>query len=134
MAKSPVNNPPIAEAKSGGESAPSIVVESINSSFSASGNEAVPQLDPPFSSSGNAAEEGFGAGVWNNDKRTNALFSANETRNSWMSVVGVGWVKLASNIDSANEALTIFSTAAKVKNSPINYLLDGGQVIQIYVW
>lgn len=133
MAKSPVNNPPAAEVKTGAETVPNLVIENANSVSTASGNEAVPQFDPPFSQSG-SSEEGFGAGVWNNDKRTNALFSANETRNSWMSVVGVGWVKMASTIDSANEALTIFSTAAKVKNSPINYLLDGGQVIQLYVW
>jgi hypothetical protein len=51
-----------------------------------------------------------------------------------MNVVGTGWVKLANTIDSANEALTVLATTAKVKNSPINYLLDGGQVTQIYVW
>lgn len=133
MAKSPVNNPPAAQVKAGEESVPSLVVESKDTSSSFSGTEAVPLLDPPSAQSG-AIEDSFGAGVWNNDKRTNALFSANETRNSWMSVVGIGWVKLASNIDSSNVALTIFSTAAKVKNSPINYLLDGGQVTQIYVW
>lgn len=133
MAKSPVNTPPATQVKAGEESVPSFVIENTDGSSTLSGTEAVPLLDPPFAQSG-SSEESFGVGVWNNDKRTNGLFSANETRNSWMSVAGTGWVKLANNIDSANEALTIFSTAAKVKNSPINYLLDGGQVIQIYVW
>jgi hypothetical protein len=133
MAKSPVKNPPIAQVEAGEASVPSLVVESTDSSSAVSGSEAVPILDPPFASSG-ATEDSFGAGVWNNDKRVNALFSTNETRNSWMNVVGTGWVKLANNIDSANEALTVFATAAKAKNSPVNYLLDGGQVTQIYVW
>ncbi len=132
MSKSPVNNPPLAQIEAGEASVPSLIVESTNSSSTDSGSEAVPILDPPAASS--ATEDSFGAGVWNNNKKVNALFSTNETRNSWMSVVGTGWVKLANNIDSANEALTVLASAAKVKNSPINYLLDGGQVTQIYVW
>ncbi|MFZ1524021.1 MAG: hypothetical protein WAT22_04330 [Saprospiraceae bacterium] len=51
-----------------------------------------------------------------------------------MNIVGTGWVKLANNIDSATEALNVLATSAKVKNSPINYLLDGGMATQIYVW
>lgn len=132
MAKSPVKNPPIALIEAGDASVPSLIVESTNISSIVSGSEAVPSLDPPATS--NAIEDGFGAGVWNNDKRINALFATNQTRNSWMSVVGIGWVKLANNIDSANEALTVLATAAKVKISPVNYLVDGGQVTQIYVW
>jgi hypothetical protein len=133
MTKSPVKNPPIAQVEAGEASVPSVIIESSDSSASINGNEAVPTLDPPSTSSG-STEDSFGAGVWNNDKRINGLFSTNETRNSWMSIVGTGWVKLANNIDSANEGLTILSSAAKVKNSPVNYLLDGGQVTQIYVW
>jgi hypothetical protein len=133
MAKSPVKNPPAAQVEAGEASVPSLVMESTDSSSVVGGSEAVPVFDPPSASSGET-EEGFGAGVWNNSKKINALFSTNETRNSWISVVGTGWVKLANNIDSANEALTVFSAAAKVKNSPVNYLLDGGVVTQIYVW
>ena len=125
MSKSPVNNPPLAQIEAGEASVPSLIVESTNSSSIVSGNEAVPILDPPAASG--AMEDSFGAGVWNNDKRVNALFSTNDARNSC-------WVKLANTIDSANEALTVLATTAKVKNSPINYLLDGGQVTQIYVW
>lgn len=133
MAKSPVKNPPVAQVEAGEASVPSLVVESTDSSSVVGGNETVPIFDPPSATSGET-EDGFGAGVWHNDKRVNGLFSPNEIRNSWMSVVGTGWVKLANNIDSANEALTVFATAAKVKNSPVNYLLDGGLVTQIYVW
>lgn len=133
MAKSPVKNPPTAHVEAGEESVPSLAVGNTSSLSSVSGSEAVPILTPPSERSG-ATEDSFGAGVWNNDKRVNALFSTNEIRNSWMSVVGTGWVKLANDIDSANEALTVLATAAKVKNSPVNYLLDGGKVTQMYVW
>jgi hypothetical protein len=133
MAKSPIKNPPTAQVEAGDASVPYLAAESKNSSSTASGNEAVPILAPP--ATGNfTSEDSFGAGVWNNDKRVNALFSANETRNSWMSVVGVGWLKLDNTIDSANEALSVLASAAKVKASPVNYLLDGGLVTQIYVW
>jgi len=133
MAKSPVNNPPSAQVETEGASVPSLAVEKLESLSTISNDEAAPTLTPP-SAINSAGEDGFGAGVWNNDKRINALFSANEVRNSWISVVGVGWVKLANTIDSANESLTVFATAGKVKNSPVNYFLDGGQVTQIYVW
>lgn len=133
MAKSPDKTPPAAQVEAGEASAPSLAVESTESSFSFSESEAVPTLDPPSSIS-ESSEDGFSAGVWHNNKKVNALFSTNQTRNSWMSVVGTGWVKLANTIDSANEALTVFATAAKVKNSPVNYLLDGGHATQIYVW
>ncbi len=133
--KKPVNIPPAAEAEAGGAteaSAPSLVIETTEASTSGE-SEAAPTLDPPFASS-SGDQDSFGAGVWHNSKRVNGLFSTNQTRNSWMSITGIGWVKLASNIDSANEALTVLATAAKVKNSPVNYYLDGGQATQIYVW
>jgi hypothetical protein len=133
MAKSPVKNPPIAEIEAEEASVPSLVVESTDSSSVVGGSEAVPIFDPPSAISGET-EDSFGAGVWNNNKRVNALFSANETRNSWMGIAGTGWVKLANDTDSANEALTVLAAAAKVKSSPVNYLLDGGKVTQIYVW
>ncbi|MEC5164833.1 hypothetical protein RCH18_000555 [Flavobacterium sp. PL11] len=133
MAKSPVKNPPIAQDESGEASVPSLHLENSSSSVSMNDSETKPTLDPPFTSSGDA-EDSFGAGVWNNDKRINGLFSTNETRNAWISVVGVGWLKLANSIDSANESLNIVANAAKIKNSPINYLLENGQVTQIYVW
>ncbi len=133
MAKSPEKNPPKALIEAGETSVPSIVVESSDSFSAASSSEAMPKMDPPSSIS-SFSEDGFGAGTWYNDKRVNGLFATNETRNSWMSIVGGSWVKLANNIDSSNEALTVLASTAKVKNSPINYLLDGGQVTQIYVW
>ncbi len=131
----PLKTPPIAqvEAEETKASVPSLEVETKNNLSATSGTESVPTINPP-SAYNETADGGFGAGAWNENKKVSALFTVNETRNSWMSVVGTGWVKLASNIDSANEALTILATSAKVKSSPINYFLDNDQVTQIYVW
>ena len=133
--KKPGKNPqkPQIEAVETQASVPTLAVETIKSSSTANASGSVPSLNPPFESSG-APDAGFGAGIWHNDKRVNALYTTNETRNSWMSVVGTGWVKLANNIDSANEAFTVLATSAKVKISPVNYCLDNEQVTQIYVW
>ena len=92
--------------------------------------ENAPTQTPPNTSTASA----FTAGVWNNDKRVNGLYSTADARNSWMSVVGVGWVKLATSNDSANEAMTILASHARVKNSQINYSIDASLVNEMYVW
>lgn len=92
--------------------------------------ENAPTQTPPNTSTVSA----FTAGVWNNDKRVNGLYSTADAHNSWMSVVGVGWVKLATSNDSANEAMTVLASHARVKNSQINYSVDASLVNEMYVW
>lgn len=132
--KKPIKNPPVSQIETEDTTtvSPTIIVDNINNFSSSNTDETRPSIDPPAYSG--ASDEGFGAGVWNNDKRVNGLFTTNHVRNSWMSVVGTGWVKLANNIDSANVALNILAANAKIKNSSVNYLLDGGMATQIYVW
>ncbi|MEZ4910238.1 MAG: hypothetical protein R2774_05200 [Saprospiraceae bacterium] len=133
MSKSPLKNPPITIVEGEGASIPSIELESVVNNSSESGMVSAPTIDPP-SGINEFFDDSSGAGIWNNNKKVTGLFSTNETRNTWMYVANTGWVKLANSIDSANEALTVLATSAKVKNSNINYLLDGNQVTQIYVW
>ena len=128
--KSPQKNGPVegsslVESKVG--DAPTIKIEDVISSNTA---DNAPSLTPPKSSEVTS----FGAGVWNNDKRVNALYSTHDARNAWMSIVGVGWVKLATSNDSTNEAMTILASHARVKNSQINYSVDAGLVNEMYVW
>ncbi|TAE40618.1 MAG: hypothetical protein EAZ70_03655 [Runella slithyformis] len=128
--KSPQKNGPVegsssVESKAG--DAPTIKIEEV---LSANIAENAPSLTPPSTSEATA----FGAGVWNNDKRVNGLYSTHDARNAWMSIVGVGWVKLATSNDSANEAMTILASHARVKNSQINYSVDAGLVNEMYVW
>lgn len=134
--KKPVKIPPADQFETGEIAdaiVPTLVVEATESWATEEGNESMPSLNPPESSSESFGDS-FGAGVWHNNKRVTALFSTNEVRNSWMSIAGTGWLKLANRFDSANEALTVLAAAAKVRRSPVNYLLDGGQVTEIYVW
>jgi len=132
MAKTPNMVPPVSLTETETHSAPTISVDN-SSSFSGQQSDSIPTINPP-NISNESSEGSFGAGVWFNDKRINALFSTNDTRNSWIHVVGIGWLKLSNNFDSSNLALTILAKTAKEKNSPVNYLLDANQVIQIYVW
>lgn len=128
--KSPqINNPvegSITSTSDTGE-VPSIKIE--NSALMSLGDNA-PTQTPPSASSAST----FTAGVWNNDKRVNGLYSTADAHNSWMSVVGVGWVKLATSNDSANEAMTVLASHARVKNSQINYSVDASLVNEMYVW
>ena len=128
--KSPQKNGPVegsslVESKVG--DAPTIKIEDA---ISANMADNAPSLTPPKSSEVTS----FGAGVWNNDKRVNGLYSTHDARNAWMSIVGVGWVKLATSNDSTNEAMTILASHARVKNSQINYSVDAGLVNEMYVW
>ncbi len=90
-----------------------------------------PTLTPPTSASQNDA---IGAAVWNTDKRVNGLYTTFNARNSWMSINGTGWVKLTTNTDAACEAMTILASAARAKNSRIDYAIDAGVTTEIYVW
>lgn len=128
--KSPQINTPvegtIASTAGAGE-APSIKIE--GSVVTTLGDNA-PSQTPPSASTTSA----FTAAVWNNDKRVNGLYSTADALNSWISIVGVGWVKLTTSNDSANEAMTILASHARVKSSQINYSVDAGLVNEMYVW
>lgn len=92
---------------------------------------AAPTLMPPASAGQN---EGIGAAVWNTDKRVNGLYTTHHARNSWMSIAGVGWVRLATSHDSACEAMTILASTARAKNFRIDYAVDASLTTEMYIW
>ncbi len=110
-------------------SEPDIVVAKFQSSALENVADAPTQTPPAEVASG-----AFGAAVWHNDKRVNALYNTYHPRNSWMSIVGTGWVRLSTASDSATEAMTVLAAHARVKNARVDYAVDGGQVTEIYVW
>ncbi|GAA0878081.1 hypothetical protein GCM10009119_10490 [Algoriphagus jejuensis] len=130
--KNPVSVPPVEESTRAAQTneAPEIQASELSSSSLA--DDSMPSLTPPSESS--SSEEGFGAGVWNNSKKVNALYTTDGSKNSWMSIVGTGWVRLNTLTDSGHIALTILAAAAKEKNSNVNYLLDSNQAKEMYVW
>jgi len=90
-----------------------------------------PQFSPPEKQEGVTAYE---AVVWNTDKRVNGLYTTFHPRNSWMSIAGIGWKKLAIANDSSCEAMTQLAAHAREKNCRIDFAEENGLVSEIYVW
>jgi len=83
---------------------------------------------------GPAAADGV-AGTWRTGVTIDALWAANETRNAWMRVVGLGWKKLYNGRDGAFTALTILAAQARQAGRPVNYREEAdGMVYEIYLW
>lgn len=94
--------------------------------------DAQPSQTPP-----SATEKKISGGItaWHNDKRVTALWSINQSRNSWVYINGVGWKRLSTASDSANLALTLL--AAHAKQSQTNYTYrdeSDGLIHESYVW
>jgi hypothetical protein len=69
------------------------------------------------------------------EKKINALWTINESRNSWVGIAGVGWVRLANNSDSAIAALAILGAHAKRTHGIVNYRQGADDMIhEMYVW
>ncbi len=96
---------------------------------------AAPTAEPPTTVQGQVGVDGIGASTWINGKKINALWTINENRNSWMSVAGTGWVKLANNSDSAIVALTMLAASARQTQTPVNYRQESDTMVhEMYVW
>ena len=109
-------------------------------STSSSGGAAVaataaPTAEPPTSAQTGGDTGTIGATVWMNGKKINALWAINENRNSWVSVAGVGWVKLANNSDTAIVALTMLGANARQTQGIVNYRQESDNMLhEMYVW
>jgi hypothetical protein len=132
--KSPEKMPPAGIAASTNKdlNAPITIVpnEAASSSFASAAN--APQLNPPELEEG--AVSAYEAAVWNSDKRVNGLYTTYHPRNSWMSIAGIGWKKLATANDSACEAMTQLAAHCREKNCRIDFAEENGLVTEIYVW
>ena len=95
-----------------------------------------PTLLPP--KAGAATTTGASGGVtgtWSNGMTVNGMWGVNETRNAYMSVVGVGWLKIFNGTDAAFTALTTLASQARQTGSAINYRVEAdGMVHEIYLW
>ena len=74
------------------------------------------------------------AGTWFNNKKITSLWTNQATRNAFAGVEGLGWRKIADNIDNAHVALTILAAHAKQTNRNANVLIDQDKIVQIYAW
>jgi hypothetical protein len=97
---------------------------------------AAPTALPPAATADTTGGVGaVGASTWVSNKKVNALWAINENRNSWISVAGVGWVKLANNSDSAIVALTMLGANARLTQGYVSYRQEAdGMLHEMYVW
>lgn len=97
----------------------------------------VPQFSPPDPSlQGTAqAEESATATVWRRNQRITGLWSKNETRNTWISIGGVGWRKLANTSDSGITALNLLASQALQTGKNVDCREESdGMIHEIYLW
>ncbi len=132
QSQKPVSVPPVEEAFQSAKLDDAPEIQASETSNLSLADDHMPTLTPPSETS--SSEEGFGAGVWNNSKKVNALYTTEGSKNGWMSIVGTGWVRLNTQSDTGHMALNILAAAAKEKNSNVNYLLDNSQAKEMYVW
>lgn len=128
--KSPERMPDDIASISNSGTEPSIQVSEAGASSLA--QEIAPSQTPPDTASGQGG--GIGATVSYTDKRVNGLYTTFNARNSWMSITGTGWVKLATASDSACEAMTILAAHARTKLSRLDYVHDGTIATEVYAW
>ena len=132
--KTPEKTPPSGTTVSNGNSGTSAPTINVSSQAAFTSLESIanaPQLSPPAVQEGETA---YGAAVWSTDKRVNALYTTLHARNSWMSIAGIGWKKLATGSDSACEAMTQLAAHCREKNCRIDFSEENGLVNEIYVW
>jgi hypothetical protein len=108
---------------------------SSSTADSSAATPSVPTKEPPASAQKSGDTGGIGATVWVSGKKINALWAINENRNSWVSVAGVGWTKLANNSDTAIVALTILAANARQTQGDVSYRQEADNMIhEMYVW
>src|SRR4249919_3559983 len=103
------------------ETKPEKLPETSRSGDTTSAATVGPTAEPPASVLGAVGAGGIEATVWVSGKKIEALWAINENRNAWVSVAGIGWVKLANNSDSAIVALTMLGADAKLTQGTVNY-------------
>jgi hypothetical protein len=96
-----------------------------------------PKLAPPGAGAASAvvAAAGAATGTWTSGVKVNALWAQFSTRNAYMSVQNVGWVKILNVTDAAFLALTTLASQAKQTQSQVVYRTEAdGMVHEIYLW
>ncbi len=79
-------------------------------------------------------EGSYGAGVWNNNKKIQGLWSKAETRNSWINLTDLGWKKINNPTDTTVTAMTIIAASGISTQSSVNVLLENNLIHEIYLW
>lgn len=81
-----------------------------------------------------AGDPGPGGSHWEQDRRVTALWSADQERNAWVGIAGVGWRRLDGRCDSALVALTMLAAHAREQGARVSYREQDGVIQELYVW
>jgi hypothetical protein len=82
-----------------------------------------------------SAAAGATATTWQYNKKVAAVWSINQSCNSWAVVEGIGWKKLYDQPESTTMALTIIMASAKVTQGPIDYREESDAMIhEVYAF
>lgn len=147
-AATPTQTPPRTTIGAGGDAAGSSLAEpTLTDAIAAGATQKTPQSptdQPPTSTSSAAgagltgtasANGGTMTGTWHNDITVDALWAADQARNAWMRVVGIGWKKLYNGGDGSFTALATIASQARQTGRPLNYREEAdGMVDEIYLW
>jgi len=96
-----------------------------------------PTLTPPSAEATGITSVAAGGvtGTWTSGVKVNALWAQYSARNAYMSVAGVGWVKIYNGSDGSFLNLTALASQGKQTQSSINYRTEAdGMVHEIYLW
>jgi hypothetical protein len=96
-----------------------------------------PQWSPPepVDPQTEAVDESVTASLWRRNQKITALWCKNEIRNSWISIAGVGWRKLANTTDSGVTALNLLASQALQTGRNIDCREEAdGMIHEIYLW
>lgn len=97
--------------------------------------EMEPVETPPETAEVAINEEILSESTWYTNKKITRLWLKNQDCNSWATVSGLGWRKLANNSDSAVVALTMLVSHALCTKSNVHVNEDSAKKItEIYVW
>jgi hypothetical protein len=97
---------------------------------SSSAASAAPQLVPPTETA-----EVSGVGAWLTGKQIVGLWSNAASRNSWVSIAGMGWRKLYNVGDTGITEMTMLATHARAGGRQCSLRIEAdNQVHEIYVW
>lgn len=77
---------------------------------------------------------GGGGSHWERDRRVTALWSADQERNAWVGIGGIGWRRLEGQHDSALVALTMLAAHAREQGARVSYREQDGVIQELYVW
>ena len=91
-------------------------------------------LQPPAGTVRLAAADTV-TGTWQNNATVDAMWFADEVRNAWMHVAGIGWKKIFNATDAAFTALVTLAAQARETGRPMAYREESDAMVhEIYLW